>query len=54
VGFRYNVVGPRIPEHRFKETRVVYVSGEYRDQLSEQLRRRELRLERLRSEPLQP
>jgi hypothetical protein len=54
VGFRYNVVGPRIPEHRFKETRVVYVSDEYRDQLSEQLRRRELRLERLRSEPLQP
>jgi len=54
MGFRYNVVGPRIPEHRFKETRVTYVSEDYRDQLSEQLRRRELRLERLKSEPPQP
>ena len=45
VGFRYNVVGPRIPEHPFKETRVVYVSDEY---LRQVLRQRELREQRIK------
>lgn len=44
LGFRYNARGPRIPEHRFKETRVVYLSEEYGEQLLRQLRNRELRL----------
>jgi len=45
LGFRYNVAGPRIPEHPFKETRVVYVSEEYRRQI---LRQRELREQRMK------
>jgi len=44
LGVRYNLVGPRIPQHRFKETRVVYLSEDYRGQLLEQRRKRELRL----------
>jgi hypothetical protein len=44
LGFRYNVVGPRIPEHPFKETRVVYVSEEYRRQIIRQRELRELRM----------
>ncbi len=44
LGFRYNVVGPRIPEHPFKETRVVYVSEEYRRQILRQRELRELRM----------
>lgn len=43
--FRYNVAGPRIPEHPFKETRVVYLSDEYRQQI---LRQRELREQRMK------
>jgi hypothetical protein len=43
IGFRYNVLGPRIPEHSFKETRVVYLSEEYRQQI---LRQRQLREQR--------
>ena len=43
VGFRYNVVGPRIPDHPFKETRVVYLSSEYRQQVLSQREQRELR-----------
>ena len=43
VGFRYNLLGPRIPEHRFKETRVLYLSDEYREQV---LRQREQRQQR--------
>jgi hypothetical protein len=44
LGFRYNVAGPRIPEHRYKETRVVYLSEDYRGELQRQRRNRELRL----------
>lgn len=43
--FRYNVAGPHIPEHPFKETRVVYLSDEYRQQI---LRQRELREQRMK------
>lgn len=51
VAFRYNVVGPRIPEHPFKETRVVYLSEEYRDQV---LRQRELREQRMKESGASP
>ena len=51
VGFRYNVVGPHIPEHRFKETRVVYLSEEYRQQI---LRQRELRAKRMEASGAKP
>jgi len=44
LGFRYNLVGPRIPEHRFKETRALYVSEDYRGELERQRRNREQRL----------
>jgi hypothetical protein len=40
IGFRYNLVGPRIPAHEFKETRVIYLSDEYREQLLRQRERR--------------
>jgi hypothetical protein len=45
VGFRYNVVGPQIPEHEFKETRLVYLNEEYREQLRMQLEKRRQRIE---------
>ena len=48
VGFRYNARGPRIPEHEFKETRVVYVNAAYEDQIRMQ---RERRLERMQKDP---
>ncbi len=51
VGFRYNVAGPRIPEHPFKETRVVYVSEEYRRQI---MRQRELREQRMKESGASP
>jgi hypothetical protein len=44
IGFRYNVLGPRIPEHPFKETRVVYLSEEYRQQIFRQREQREQRM----------
>lgn len=50
-GFRYNVVGPRIPEHPFKETRVVYLSEEYLQQI---LRQRELREQRMKESGTSP
>jgi len=40
LGFRYNLVGPRIPAHGFKETRVIYLSDEYREQVLRQRERR--------------
>ncbi len=43
AGIRYNVAGPRIPAHRFKETRIRYLSPEYVQQVElqrEQRRRR--------------
>jgi hypothetical protein len=45
VGFRYNVIGPKIPEHEFKETRVVYLNDEYREQIRMQLEKRQQRIE---------
>ncbi|MCX7029378.1 MAG: hypothetical protein NTU62_04565 [Spirochaetes bacterium] len=51
VGFRYNVVGPRIPEHPFKETRVVYLSEEYLQQV---LHQRELREQRMKQSGASP
>jgi hypothetical protein len=51
VGFRYNVAGPRIPEHPFKETRIVYLSEEYRRQI---LRQRELREQRMKESSTSP
>jgi hypothetical protein len=51
IGFRYNIAGPRIPEHPFKETRVVYLSEEYRQQV---LRQRELRAQRMKESGASP
>ncbi|UCF99407.1 MAG: hypothetical protein JSV89_07665 [Spirochaetaceae bacterium] len=42
---RYNVIGPKIPEHLIKETRVVYINDEYRDQIQMQLEKRSQRIE---------
>lgn len=42
-GFRYNVRGPRIPAHRFKGTRVIYLHDDYRDQLIQQREKRQER-----------
>jgi hypothetical protein len=43
AGFRYNVLGPRVPAHRFKETTVIYLHDAYRRQLLEQRARRQSR-----------
>ncbi|OHD73603.1 MAG: hypothetical protein A2V99_18905 [Spirochaetes bacterium RBG_16_67_19] len=43
VGFRYNLLGPAIPGHQFKETRLIYLSDEYREQLLQQRERRRSR-----------
>ncbi len=51
VGFRYNIAGPRIPAHPFKETRVVYLSEEYRQQI---LHQRELREKRMKESGASP
>ena len=51
IGFRTNVAGPRIPEHPFKETRVVYISDEYRQQV---LHQRELREQRMKASGASP
>jgi hypothetical protein len=45
IGFRYNVFGPRIPDHPFKETRVVYLREEYRQQVIHQRELREQRMQ---------
>ena len=42
-GFRYNLLGPRIPAHEFKETRVLYLHEAYREQLLQQRERRRAR-----------
>lgn len=44
--FQYNVIGPEIPEHSFKETNVLYVNEVYREDLQRQAERREQRAER--------
>ena len=46
LGWRTAVSGPRLPEHPFKETRVVYLHDEYRRDLERQRERREERLQR--------
>jgi hypothetical protein len=51
VGFRYNIAGPRIPEHAFKETRVVYLSEEHRQEI---LHQRELREQRMKGSSASP
>ncbi len=43
IGYRVNVVGPRIPEHEFKRTEIVYVADEYREDLRVQAERRRRR-----------
>ncbi|MFW5784036.1 MAG: hypothetical protein ACOCY8_05915 [Spirochaetota bacterium] len=43
LSYQYNVLGPRIPEHDFKETQVLYVSDVYREDLRRQAERREAR-----------
>jgi hypothetical protein len=43
LGFRYNLLGPRIPAHEFKETRVIYLNDEYREQILQQRERRRAR-----------
>jgi hypothetical protein len=43
-GFRYNVKGPRIPDHAFKDTQVVYLHDDYREQLIQQREKREQRI----------
>jgi hypothetical protein len=45
LGFRSNVLGPRIPSHRFKQTRIRYISTEYREQVELQREQRRRRLE---------
>jgi hypothetical protein len=51
IGFRYNVAGPTIPAHPFKETRVVYMSDEYRQQVLQQRERREQRIQESGASP---
>lgn len=45
VGFRYNLIGPKIPKHEFKETRVAYLNDEYREQIRLQLEKRRQRID---------
>lgn len=44
IGYRVNIAGPKIPEHDFKRTELVYVAEEFRADLRQQNERRELRL----------
>ena len=46
LSYQVNVMGPKIPEHEFKETNVLYLNEIYREDLEEQARRREERAER--------
>lgn len=43
IGYRVNIVGPRIPEHDFKRTEIVYVAEEYLEDLRRQVERRNAR-----------
>lgn len=45
IGLRYNVAGPRIPAHRFKETDILYLADEYRDQVLRQREQRRARMQ---------
>jgi len=46
LSYQYNVMGPRIPSHEFKETQVLYVNDVYREDLERQAERREARNDR--------
>ena len=46
IRYLVNIMGPRIPEHEFKETDVLYVNEIYAEDLREQARRREERANR--------
>ena len=46
LSYQYNVIGPRIPRHDFKETRVLYVDETYREDLRRQAERRDERSSR--------
>ncbi|MFW6312566.1 MAG: hypothetical protein ACOC2N_01615 [Spirochaetota bacterium] len=46
LSYQYNVVGPRIPSHEFKETQVLYVNDVYREDLERQAERRKARNDR--------
>lgn len=43
LSYQYNIIGPPIPAHEFKETSILYVNEIYRDDLLEQKERREAR-----------
>lgn len=45
-GYQFTVLGPRIPEHEFKETKVLYVHDLYREDLERQRQRRAARAQR--------
>ncbi len=46
LSYQYNVIGPRIPQHDFKETQVLYVDDAYREDLRRQAERRDERSSR--------
>lgn len=46
VSYQYNIIGPRIPDHEFKETRVIYLHELYREDLERQVERRDARQSR--------
>lgn len=41
-----NVVGPSIPDHEFKTTRMIYLNPQYREDLEQQIQRRQARADR--------
>ncbi|TFH05558.1 MAG: hypothetical protein E4H09_01810 [Spirochaetales bacterium] len=43
LSYQYNVIGPQIPEHEFKQTEVLYVHDLYREDLQRQAERRDAR-----------
>ncbi len=46
LSYQYNVIGPRIPRHDFKETEILYVDDTYREDLRRQAERRDERSSR--------
>ncbi len=46
LSYQYNIIGPEIPEHQFKETNVLYVNEVYREDLERQAARRAAREDR--------
>jgi hypothetical protein len=45
-GYQFNILGPQIPEHEFKETKVLFVHDLYREDLERQRQRRAARAKR--------